>query len=105
MQDTPLITYSDSWVIEVVSTADCRQQTMMWNRYGCDGYGKWGNKGEMMTPNANSAIKLCQKMGWEYEVIYARDRYHAVKSYAENFASKKEQMSDTEEGEIDFSRI
>jgi hypothetical protein len=52
-----------------------------------------------------SAVEFCLKAGWDYEVIYQGNRYHSLKSYAENFTFKKEEVSDVEEDEIDFSRI
>jgi len=106
MQCTPLISYHDTWSVEVENLQDTRSNSMLWTRYGSqDDYIRWGPRGEMMVPTAKAGIEFATRMGWDYEVIYTKDRFHQLKSYAENFAFKKEEMSDTEEGDIKFDRI
>jgi hypothetical protein len=105
MQSTPQFNYGDLWHVEVESEFQTRTHSMLSNRTGNDPYERWGNRGEMLFSNVESAVEFCLKAGWDYEVIYQGNRYHSLKSYAENFMFKKEEVSDAEEDEIDFSRI
>lgn len=105
MQCTPSLNLGDSWILDLISIMDTRHNSMFWNKFSCDGYSRWGSRGEMSFNTAEDAIKFAKSMGWEYEVNFSGKRYHQLKSYAENFAFKKEQLSDSEEGDIDFQRI
>ena len=105
MQSTPLINLGDRWHVQVETEFDNRTHSMLVNRTGNDPYNRWGNNGEMSFPTAESAILFCKRSGWNYEVIYQGNRYHELKSYAENFQYKKEEVSDVEEEDIDFSRL
>ena len=105
MQSTPLFHQGNNWIVEIVSMIDCRQTSMLWNRYGNDTFSRWGLKGEMAFTSAEQAVNFCKKNAWEYEVIYSGRRYHQIKSYSENFTFKKEEVSDSEEKDIEFNRI
>ncbi len=104
MQSTPLIT-GDAWNVEFESEYSTRTNALLGNRTGNDPYDRWGNRGELKFINAESAVKFCVNAGVDYEVIYQGNRYHTLKNYAENFNFKKEEVSDAEEDDIDFSRI
>mmetsp|Transcript_20585 Transcript_20585/g.21365 ORF Transcript_20585/g.21365 Transcript_20585/m.21365 type:complete len:215 (+) Transcript_20585:1-645(+) len=105
MQDTPLFHMGSAWVLEVNLEVENRHMSMLWGRFGSEMYTKWGSKGEMCFKTPEQAIHAAESMGWEYEVLYQGTRYHQLKSYAENFATKKEELSDTEEDDIRFDRI
>lgn len=105
MQCTPLAHNGDKWVVEVNSIMDTRHGSMLWGRGGADAYNRWGNRGEMAFTCAEDAILFCKNAGWDYEVMFGGFRYHQTKSYAENFMFRKEELSDTEEGDIKFERI
>lgn len=105
MQSTPQSRITDGWVVDYVSIYDTRSHSMLWNKVGRECYAKTATKGNLCFQTAEEAILFCIKGGLEYEIIYDHPRYHTLKSYAENFAFKKEQVSDVEEEEIDFKRI
>ena len=105
MQSTPQLTLRDGWVIDFLSIMDTRSHSMHWNKVGKDIWSRNCYRGGMSFQTADDAIGYCISTGLEYEIIYDHPRYHSLKSYAENFAFKKEEVSDLEEEEIDFKRI
>lgn len=105
MQSTPVFSNGDKWVVEVETEFQTRTHGLLANRTGNDPFNRWGNRAELSFVNAESAVSFCIKTGWEYEVIYQGNRYHKSKSYADNFTFKKEELSDAEEDDIEFSRL
>ena len=39
-------------------------------------------------PTLSSAVSICEQMGWGYDVLLPRHRWHTKKNYADNFAWK-----------------
>lgn len=104
MQSTPYVDVGDSWKMDLNPIFDQRHHTMFWNKVG-DPYVVNGFRGEWRFQKAEDAIFVAKQYGWNYEVLYEGLRYHTLKSYADNFLFKKEEVSDVEEDDIDFKRI
>ena len=42
----------------------------------------------MKVGSLSAAVKYCEIMGWGYDIVYPRHKWHTKKNYADNFMWK-----------------
>ena len=72
------------WVIEFESWGQYKSPCMYWGTASHDTFSKLSVK----VPNLWTAVKYCEMMGWGYDVLYPKYRWHTRKSYNDNFVWK-----------------
>ena len=72
------------WVLSFDSWGQYSSPLMFWTTATCDTLSR--HKFQFNT--LSSAIKYCEKLGWGYDIMYPKQRWHTKKSYADNFMWK-----------------
>ncbi len=72
------------WVIEFESWGQWRHPLMHWGSASQDVM----SKHQIKLPNLFTAVKYCEMMGWGYDILYPKYRWHTRKSYNDNFKWK-----------------
>ena len=98
-QSTPMMDKNKNWIVKVEPLGFYRSANMFWGRTTNDPFCHWSFRDELAFSNLEQAVRYVQRLGWAYDVVYPKERYHQFKSYAENFTFKKETASDLEEDE------
>lgn len=97
MQSTPMFT-AEHWQIQMETIGMFRSNMMLWTRCTNDPYHRWTtDRPDWIGHNAKDMVVEAQRQGFEVDLIYPHERYHTVKSYADNFTYKKINASDVED--------
>ena len=63
---------------------------MGWTSASTDLYYTKGERLHCKVPSLNAAIDYCEMMGYGWDVMYPKFRYHTKKNYADSFVYKGE---------------
>ena len=97
MQSTPRTRKGYWWTISFETIGFFRDHSMLWGRCSDDPFHRYGNKLEIKCGTLEEAVNYARSSGWEVDIIYPNERYHRTCSYADNFTSKKDRVSDCED--------
>ena len=86
------------WVIEFATENAYKSPLMQWSSGGTDPFYSKGDNVQIKFSSVNAAVDYARMMGWGYDVMYPKHKYHTYKNYADNFKYKGEPK---EEGSYD----
>jgi hypothetical protein len=98
MQSTPYVRRS-LWYMQMQNNGFYRSHAMLWSRNSDDPWRVWGARYEIGMNDMETAVTYARRFGFEVDVVYPHERYHAQKAYADNFVFIKESVSDIEDEE------
>jgi len=85
-------TIGNHWVIEFESSGTYKSPLQFFTSGTRDMY----SKQSMKVQNLSAAIKLCETMGWGYDILYPQTRWQVKKNYVDNFAWKGHPKEDVQ---------
>ena len=83
-------TMSNYWVIDFDTESTYKSPLMQWTSASNDCFASKGDNLQMRFPSVEDAVSYAKMMGWGYDVMYPKYKYHTYKNYATNFTYKGE---------------
>ena len=83
-------TIGNYWVVDFETESTFKSPLMQWTSGTCDTFYSKGDNFQMRFPDVNAAVEFCESMGFGYDVMYPKFKWHTKKNYADNFAYKGE---------------
>ena len=78
------------WVIEFDTESTFKSPLMQWTSASNDLFYSKGDNMQMRFPDVQTAVQYAKMMGWGYDVMYPKFKYHTKKNYSDNFKYKGE---------------
>ena len=78
------------WAVDFETTDTFKSPLMQWTSGSNDSFYSKGDQIQMQFPSVNAAKAYCQMMGFGYDIMYPKYKWHTKKVYADNFKYKGE---------------
>ena len=83
-------TIGNYWVVDFETESTFKSPLMQWTSGSNDCFYSKGDNMQMRFPDPNAAVEFCESMGYGYDIMYPRFKWHVKKNYQDNFAYKGE---------------